>query len=56
MVGMLPIKFQLQNESNRDGKHDKIGEKSSFIQLLHVQLTFFVFPWVHHQFHKVIYM
>ena len=33
MVGMLPMKFQLQNENNRDGKSDR-GEK--VVKLLHV--------------------
>ena len=34
MVGMLPMKFQLQKENNRDGKHDNLG--GEVVKLLHV--------------------
>ena len=34
MVGLLPMKFQLQKENNRDGKHDNWGGK--VVRLLHV--------------------
>ena len=40
MVGMLLMKFQLQKENNRDGKHDNWGEK--VVKLLHVLLTFII--------------